>query len=198
MMKNYIKTFCLLLILQFGKTLYGQTSVTITYAFDSSAAFTHCNPPQLFHIDCYGNASGYTTATDSIDLHAYWGDGSDTLMRVPIYSGGGTWADYFGASVPHWYTSAGTFYWMITATAPDGMADTAKSIPPDTLGPVIIYSGCVQVDGYIYQDNNSNCLFDAGDDTCRDVLSCTTLRVILSRLPVQAQAGITLFPSRRD
>ncbi|MDQ3047633.1 MAG: T9SS type A sorting domain-containing protein [Bacteroidota bacterium] len=147
-----IKSLFLLAIL-LSVSSKAQTSVNISYATDS--AINYCPPPVNLTMNIGGVASGYNPSTDSIDVHYFWDDGTDTTVRVMI----GLWApDYFLSYGPHTYTSPGIYDIMVTTTGPDGSADTIFNT-------VTITSGCVAVDGYCFEDNNSNCVFDAGDDT---------------------------------
>jgi uncharacterized repeat protein (TIGR01451 family) len=153
-MKNLFKTLLVLLICSFSFQMRAQTSVTITGAMDSTFATVLCNPPVDISCVSYGNTTGYNSLTDSLDIHVFFGDGQDSIFTVAIYESGGI--QYWYAEHVHSY-SAGTFNWMVIATGPDGMADTVYA------SPITITASCTTVDGYVYYDNNSNCIFDAGD-----------------------------------
>ena len=129
-----------------------QTSVNINFFFDSTWTVS-CPTPAVIDFNSYGTATGYDPATDSIDIYISFGDGSDTTFTVPI----GSFAD-FSFWLQHTYSLAGTYMTNMIATAPDGASDTL------THGPIYIYDDCATITGATYLDNNSNCIFDAGDD----------------------------------
>ncbi len=152
------------MILSFAFITKAQTSVTITSVMDSTNNWQYCPPPITTDLLVYGSASGYNYLTDSIDVHVFWGDGSDSLTTVPLTSGGGA-GDYFyvWSGLDHVYNLPGTYNIMVIASGFDGSADTSYY-------PVTVYAGCSLIDGYCYLDNNSNCIFDAGDDTLSGIL----------------------------
>lgn len=123
----------------------------------------YCPTPVTTYLYAYGQTTGYDDLTDSIELEIFWGDGTSNSFMVDLVDGGGF--DYFysdsllGGILEHTYLLPGNYTPMIIATGPDGNADTTATLT------LIISSTCIAVDGYTYQDNNSNCVFDAGDDT---------------------------------
>ena len=156
-MKMLIKRSLIILAIVLSVNSKAQTTVDLTNLIDSSSVWSHCPPPIPVGLQTMGNVTGYNPTTDSISLHYFWDDGTDTLFKVGIFA---STFDYFWSNgVPHIYTSAGIYNVEVIATGPDGTADTMINTP------ITIYSGCVTVDGYCYTDNNSNCIFDAGDDT---------------------------------
>ncbi len=132
-------------------------TVSITYVSDSGSTMggAICSLPASLIITVYGEVTGYSPTTDSIDVHYFWDDGMDTVVRVGISS---FMTDNFYAYAMHTYTSPGVYNVMAIATGPGGFADTMIN------SPIYITSGCTTVDGYAYYDNNSNCSFDTGDN----------------------------------
>jgi uncharacterized repeat protein (TIGR01451 family) len=161
MKKLLLTSSLLILALMVSFSGKAQTSVNISWVADSSNNFQYCPPPVGINLIAYGDATGYNNVTDSMNMHIFWGDGTDTLFWADLFNNGAS--DYFFTSTPHNYTMAGQFFVTVVATGPDGNDDTL------TYGPITVSSGCVTVDGYCYQDNNSNCVFDAGDDTLAGV-----------------------------
>jgi len=160
-MKNLIQKILIVFAIALSVNSKAQTTVDFTNLVDSSSVWPYCPPPIPIGLQAMGTVTGYNPVTDSISLHYFWDDGTDTLFKVGISS---STFDYFGSNgVPHIYTLAGIYDVKVIATGPDGTADTMINIP------ITIYSGCTTVDGYCYNDNNGNCLFDAGDDTLAGV-----------------------------
>lgn len=155
-MKTLVQKILIVLAIALSVNSKAQTAVNITYIIDSSSGGGYCPPPISLGVDVYGEVTGYNALTDSIDVQYFWDDGTNTTVRVNIQD---FTLDYFYASAMHTYTSAGIYDVMAIATGPDGNADTVINTP------IYISSGCVALDGYCYYDNNSNCLFDSGDDT---------------------------------
>jgi uncharacterized repeat protein (TIGR01451 family) len=158
-MKKIFTKFLVLLALMLPAGIKAQTTIDIVQLVDSTTwGSALCSTPVsvLYTVDAL--VSGYNPATDSIDIHLFWDDGSDTLFRTNINSS--AFGDYVWTNgVPHIYNSAGIYDIMVVATGPDGNDDTL--INP----PITVTSGCTNIDGYAYIDNNGNCTFDAGDDT---------------------------------
>ena len=90
----------------------------------------------------------------------HWGDGmSDTLLSE-LWSWPGAGTNYFSNYFSHSYASAGTYYPVLMAFAPNMISDTVS--PLDS---VTVHNSCVTITGYIYEDLNTNCNLDASDDT---------------------------------
>src|ERR1019366_2175738 len=118
---------------------------------------TYCPVPITGIPSIWGTATGYP-ANDSVNVHIYFGDGNDTSFWSPI----DTASNYFFTSASRVYTSAGQFSikWVITGT--DGNADSIVNVDELTLADT-----CGNISGRVYLDNNSNCIFDAGDSILR-------------------------------
>ncbi len=136
-----------------GKAI-GQTSVHINYAFDST--YIHCPVPITTDLFVYGSTHGYPTG-DSVNIHFYFGDGTDTSYWYQMYSDTSFWA-----YAQHTYMSAGTFSAKYVATGPDGASDSVTNMNQLTLGDT-----CGNISGRVYLDNNGNCVYDAGDSILR-------------------------------
>lgn len=154
-MKTIFRRSLLLLAVILSVSSKAQNYIDLNYVTDSSSFMSYCSAPAVVTMNSWGYASGYNPATDSIDLHYYWNDGNDTIVTIPIIASS---TDYFyDNSTQHIYNSPGIYTVMVTATALDGLADTMYNYP------ITISTGCSTVTGYCYNDNNSNCIFDAGD-----------------------------------
>ncbi len=155
-MKTQIQKILIVLAIALSVNSKAQTTVDLVYVFDSTIV-TSCSTPYAIDLSVFGYATGYTAGLDIIDLHCFWGDGTDSIAAANITS---SFPDYFQSyGIPHTYYSPGIYTVMIVASGPDGTDDTMYNPP------IIVGSGCTTVDGYCYTDNNSNCLFDSGDDT---------------------------------
>jgi uncharacterized repeat protein (TIGR01451 family) len=158
-MKKIILQFSLgTLFVLFGFHSQAQTSVSIYWVMDSINTWNACPPPVNSDLVISGNAQGYA-ATDSISLHVFWGDGTDSTFKTGLNSSG---SSNFYTYANHWYTMAGTFNVLVIAAGPDGVDDTSGT------GPLTVYSACTTVSGYLYADVNSNCFYDGGDTTFSD------------------------------
>jgi len=116
--------------------------------------------PSIAGLTFSGEAINYNPATDSINLIVHWGDGmSDTLLSE-LWSWPGAGTNYFSNYFSHSYASAGTYYPVLMAFAPNMISDTVS--PLDS---VTVHNSCVTITGYIYEDLNTNCNLDASDDT---------------------------------
>ncbi|HYG53205.1 MAG TPA: hypothetical protein VD905_20035, partial [Flavobacteriales bacterium] len=153
-MKTFLHTSLLLLVMVIAGNAKAQTTVTINSATDSSLA--NCPLPVNRNIMVYGTTTGYNDVTDNMTVQVFWGDGSDTTFIADLLDGGGI-TDYVYVGIPHNYFMAGSFSPMVIMTGPDGNDDTLVC-PSFTLS-----SSCVIIDGYLYIDMNSNCVYDAGD-----------------------------------
>jgi uncharacterized repeat protein (TIGR01451 family) len=141
------------MLLLLGTGVKAQTAISISYASDSSWG-NNCPLPATVDFDVFGSATGYNPATDSIDVHIYFGDGNDSAFRVPIYT------NWFSGWCQHTYTTAGVFSVEYIATGVDGNADTLVNY-----NELVIAQTCGNINGKIYLDNNSNCVYDAGTDS---------------------------------
>jgi len=137
-----------------------QTSFNYFFASNWSSAF--CPLPATMYVDFTGSVVGYDDLTEDITMQIFWGDGTDTTFISDLVDAGPEdifALDSAGAYITHNYYLPGTYTPMLIATGPDGNADTIFG------NPLTYTANCVSVDGYTYEDNNSNCIFDAGDDT---------------------------------
>jgi uncharacterized repeat protein (TIGR01451 family) len=133
-----------------------QQSIEI-YPDSNQFTYAHCTVPSTGSGSISGGADNFNSATDSIGIEIFWGDGSSSLDSVGLSEGGTT--DYFYHNYTHTYTIAGTYFLFATATAANGIADTLD------MDSAYITSSCVFVSGYTYMDANSNCSLEATDDT---------------------------------
>lgn len=152
-MKKQILFACLVcfLFLKSTSSANGQTWISIVEAFDSS--FTaNCPAPFSTYFYIYGQDSGYT-ASDTLDIYFNFGDGQDTTVRQRAAS-----PNYFQAGVSHTYVTAGYYSVEYIVSGPDGNADTVINY-----NQVIIGDTCGNITGVMYLDENTNCIYDAGD-----------------------------------
>src|ERR1039458_1797556 len=96
-MKKKIVQFvfaCLLMQAVFTGSASSQTTITISYAYDS--AYMFCPVPITGVPSIVGTATGYPVH-DSVNVHVYFGDGNDTSFWTPI----GSASNYYYTSAPH-------------------------------------------------------------------------------------------------
>lgn len=135
---------------------FAQTSISITYAHVDSA-ITYCPAPATPYFNVYGDAVGYTVGLDSVSIFINFGDGSDTTLKSPLWNGNSNLI--FSIETMHTYSSPGIYSPQYIVTGPDGKADTVTNY-----NEVVIADTCGNLSGMLYIDNNSNCIYDAGDD----------------------------------
>lgn len=156
-----MKTPLHLLFLLLGLAIITQSraqTINVT-AYDSLHGY--CPLPVTVPISVNGSATGYDYTTDVITVEVFWGDGSSTVYNCDLFYGGTM--DYFYETPTHTYTLPGVYTPMVIATGPDGTDDTTYC------SSLNLSAGCVPISGYTYQDNNSNCIFDLGDDALEGV-----------------------------
>lgn len=144
------KLLLICLLGSIGLTNKSYSQVTITYAADSTYQTCLFAPYYAgFYIEAA--VSGYAT-TDMATLYVDFGDGSDTTITDIGNDGTMTW--YI---VPHTYTTDGVYDVTYIMTMPDLQADTLVHLNEVSLGT------CETVSGYVYIDQNSNCVFDGSE-----------------------------------
>lgn len=167
-MKTFFYSIILFLTIILSSNLNAQTDVSLTSGADYSSVT--CPLPAPMYVNISGLATNYNDVTDSISVKYFWGDGSDTTIVFDLIDGGITDNFYTtGATqATHNYYLPGTYTPMVVATGPDGNDDTLY------LNSQTYSTGCVIIDGDSYRDNNSNCIFDVGDDTLQWVFMKVT------------------------
>ncbi len=145
---------CLLLQAVFSSSVFSNTTVTISYSYDST--FTHCPVPILGLPTVAGLTIGYPN-TDSVNIHVYFGDGNDSSYWTTFYYTTGD-TGYFSGYFQHIYASAGQFSVKYVVTGTDGNADSSVNVDEFVFGDT-----CGNISGRVYLDNNSNCIYDSGD-----------------------------------
>jgi len=154
------RSFALLTFLATINFATAQQSIEI-YPDSNQFNYANCTVPSTGSGSISGGADNFNSATDSIGIEIFWGDGSSSLDSVGLSEGGTT--DYFYHNYTHTYTIAGTYFLFATATAANGIADTLD------MDSAYITSSCVFVSGYTYMDANSNCSLEATDDTMANI-----------------------------
>lgn len=124
-------------------------SVTINYASDSMQVY--CSPPALVYLYVWVQAIGYNPG-DSLTIAINFGDGSDTTWKSVIQNG------FVYDWAYHTYLSPGFFAVQYIATGPDGTADTLVQADD-----IFVGTSCGNIEGRVFVDNNSDCIYNAGD-----------------------------------
>ena len=122
-------------------------SVTIGAFVDSS--FNNCPTPVHKDFLIWGNATGYNN-NDSVTIKFYYGDGTDTTTKFPI------WQNSFFGHATKLYTQPGFYTLKAVVTGPDGAADSTTIIST-------ISDDCGNVTGRVYVDYNNDCIYNSGD-----------------------------------
>ncbi len=154
-MKSKILQIVLVGIFMLALTCFKSNAVTvvhITGAADST--FTYCPLPVGDDLFVYGQATGYP-AGDSVHVHIYFGDGTDTIFYSGIYN-----SNSFFAGAYHTYTTAGYFTAKYVVTGSDGVADSVVNQNQMAFGDT-----CGNISGMLYLDMNANCVYNAGTDS---------------------------------
>jgi hypothetical protein len=151
-------------------SLSAQTSITLgsDSIADSTGIIGNCAYlPLTITYYIAGNGANIPSGSDSVYVQINWGDGQSSSDSTDI---GGNF-NYFSHDFSHTYTSPGSYSIQTIAISSNGATDTMISSVP-----LVVSLGCTTVSGKIYSDNNSNCIFDAGDDTIRyaSILATTT------------------------
>ncbi|MDZ7848589.1 MAG: hypothetical protein U5L96_18650 [Owenweeksia sp.] len=94
-----------------GSSLIAGT-VNLSFARDSLSN-NPCQIPSSVQFIMVGSATGYM-ASDSVELFAAFGDGTDTVFKAPIFNSN-FWEDFY-----HTYTMPGVYTVQYIATGPDG------------------------------------------------------------------------------
>jgi len=124
------------------------TGFTQPYIQDSFD--THCLLPSHRDIWAHIVAQGSIPPGDSVTVNFNFGDATDTTYKIAA-------AASMYAYGAHAYTYNGTFTTRIIFTATTGVADTLYT------NPATISDTCADVYGYVYRDNNADCIYNAGD-----------------------------------
>lgn len=151
-MKKYYLTFIIALTYFIS---YGQTGVQVSFLehIDSISGVT-CGIPYNANFNLWGSTTNYST-TDSLDININFGNGNDTVFKIPATS-------WFNKMIMYTYTTTGSYTCQIIVTAPDLKADTATTL--------IYVDHCETITGNVYIDDNSNCTKDIGESGINKLL----------------------------
>lgn len=120
------------------------------------SGFSFCQLPQNIQINLSAFAFGYNL-TDSVNIHIYFGDGTDSIFYVPIQNTQG-----FGMTISHNYTMPGVFSILTIMTSPDSIVDSVFTYRALLLG-----TNCDSITGNLFIDYNSDCVFNGSDEPPR-------------------------------
>ena len=134
-----------------GTGLKAQTAITIQYAGDSTWT-AYCPVPIVADFYIYGTSTGYALG-DSVNIHVYFGDGSDSSFYSLIYQ-----TSYFSTGFQHLYQYSGLYDCEYIVTGSDGNADTLINYDEVLLG-----DSCGNVSGMVYVDVDASNTFNTGD-----------------------------------
>lgn len=132
---------------------------TVEFSSTTGTMYTtvQCGAPLSVFFNINGTAVGYNTSTDSINVKINFGDGQDTLLKIELINY--PTPVFRRRSIYHTYTLPGTYSIQYIATGPDLAADTIYEYSQ-----VIISDTCGNISGKVYNDLNSNCVFNSADE----------------------------------
>ncbi len=129
--------------------LYGPTG----YTFNNPI---YCSLPALVPFGLSIPATGFTNQ-DTLDCHLYFGDGTDTIFKIPGTGYGFNMVN----GILHSYSLPGVYYPYAALNFSTGFSATIYG------NSILVGNSCDTLSGYMYIDNNSDCQFNTGDDTLR-------------------------------
>ena len=127
--------------------------IFVSFFVDSMGLFA-CTSPASVSFYYYAQMSGYAP-TDLITFEINFGDGVDSIFQYDVQTIQGP---SFNGTLTHIYQNGGNYTPQLTATAPDLQTSV------QTAQTIIVSSSCGNVSGYVYDDANANCTFDAGEE----------------------------------
>ncbi len=151
----YKLSLLFLFVMGLSTTSNSQSSITIGWATDSTSSVP-CGTPNNIWFMIQGNSVGYTPVTDSANIFIFFGDGTSSSKKAPIY--GASPNQYWYENIQHTYTQSGIFTVKYLVIAPDGKRDSI--IVPNE---VIVADSCGNISGTVFKDANNNCVIDAGE-----------------------------------
>jgi fimbrial isopeptide formation D2 family protein len=131
------------------KTVQAQVAAPIS-VFDSLNVY--CALPSTVYFYTSGYQFGPYLPTDSVTMDVAFGDGTSSSTRLPLYQGG----SYYWGIIQHTYTLPGQFTSQFMVTWPNNDVDTL------VYGPIFI-GPCGNFEGTVFIDDNSDCLYNAGE-----------------------------------
>ncbi len=163
------KILILLFLFQFSFKGYSQTSINITYAIDSLLLINDCpqGPAPIYdEFSVKADVFGYSL-NDTLDVKILYGDG--TYQTYPCYDGGflsqgNGKLEIVCNAFMHLYLATGVYDVTYIVSDRYGNADTLFH-PQE----VFLTSNCSSLSSEVFLDNNSNCIYDAGDSIINNV-----------------------------
>lgn len=132
----------------------------ITNATDSTWGAL-CTAPQQIEFIAGGNAWAFDPfGTDTVWLNVNFGDGNNATVATYLW-GDLVGANFFG-SISHTYQSPGNYTVQYIAYGSTNGVDYADTLI--VVDEIIISDTCGTVEGLVYLDANSNCMFDPGEE----------------------------------
>jgi fimbrial isopeptide formation D2 family protein len=125
------------------------------YIVDSNL-YNSCAIPYNAFYTISGQLTGTVPANDSVTININFGDGTDSIFKMPEYAYSGS--TYFSTAVFHNFMVAGTYTPVITATSSNNLTANA------TAQTAVVTTNCASLSGTLYVDENGNCTYDAGTD----------------------------------
>ncbi|HLG02988.1 MAG TPA: T9SS type A sorting domain-containing protein [Bacteroidia bacterium] len=155
------------------------------------SSITYCTVPTSINFYVSGEAIGYA-AGSNMSVYVNFGDGNDTSVLCPIYNSNTPLQSWNSYGITHNYFSPGNYAIEYIVTDPNGASDTII-VPND----VVISGTCGNLEGIAYLDNNSNCLFDAGDSVISNMwvyVSVNNAYAAVVHTDVNGHYSVSLYP----
>ncbi len=151
----------LTMVLVTGTKELKSQDLSLTMCFESKPVMCSVPDSSVATTPIY-NYGPFGVFVDSVMLYYDFGDGTDsTVWMVLTLPAGGVYT----YSMSHTYTAPGIYTKTISIYYPGSIAPASSN---DTVTSTVVMSpGCGTIYGKTYIDNNSNCVFDTGDDTLR-------------------------------
>lgn len=162
----YSLAAALLLTIGSAHSAFAQANIAINGAGDSLWS-SPCPVPLQVEFYVYGSIpSG--SLNDSVNISINFGDGTDTLLRVPISTQ--PFIPVFYGFCTHTYQYAGSYTVQYIVSDDNGDSDTL-TVPNE----VLVGDNCGNLSGTIYIDDNSNCQLDQGEATYANTMVTASL-----------------------
>jgi fimbrial isopeptide formation D2 family protein len=126
-------------------------TISVYFITDSMSSYA-CIAPDTVNFYYGASGSGFTPPDTTFEAHVVWGDGSDTTWTYTGNVG-------LQGTLTHTYLNAGTYVPQMTVSSVSGSATSTQ-----TGMNVMVFATCGSVSGHVYNDMNSNCVFDMGEE----------------------------------
>ena len=117
-----------------------------------TSSLINCATPATINFTYMASVSGYDP-TDSARIEVDYGDGVDSIFYVILLN------PYFHGGITHIYQNSGIFHSQIIVSSSNQFTDTSTSQL------IIVTTNCENISGKVFDDLNSNCVYDIGEES---------------------------------